>query len=134
MKILDLDNKERIWSLHGYTVNGGNDRAARSQYHLKARQLLREAFPTLTVLEEVGIPIRRGEMVYVDFYIPLRRLAFEVQGEQHFKYIPHFHHTLSNFRKAKTRDYDKKRWLEQNGITLVEFCYNETIEEWKNKL
>lgn len=134
MKVRDLDNNITVWSLHGYTVNGNNDRNIRSSFHLEARQLLKELYPTLTILEEVPIHLRRNQIAYLDFYLPLRKMAVEVQGEQHFKFIPHFHGTLAAFAKSRRRDTEKKEWAEINGITLIEFPWTESLQQWKDKL
>ena len=134
MKVRDLDNNVLIWKLVGHIVDGGNDRSARSGLHLEARHILKERFPTMTVLEEVPITLRRSQTVFLDFFVPLRKIAVEVQGEQHFKYVPFFHHSVANFIKAKKLDAEKKEWCEINGITLLEFPYIESFEQWKQKL
>ena len=134
MYIKDLDGNQSIWSLKGYFVHGNLDRAVRSEYHLAARKLLVELYPTLVILEEVLIPIRRSQNAYLDFYLPLRKMAIEVQGESHFKYIPYFHHTLNAYMKARRRDEEKKEFCDINGISLIYFNWNETIDEWRNKL
>jgi len=107
---------------------------ARSTLHLKTREILLEKYPTLTICEECPITLRRGEIAYIDFYLPLLKIAIEVNGEQHFKYIPHFHGSAQVFLRAKKRDRDKAEWCERNGIKLVNLNYNEDIEEWKTKI
>ena len=99
-----------------------------------ARKLLIELFPTFTVCEEVPIYLHKNNIVYLDFYIPLKRLSIEVQGEQHFKYISFFHGSTSNFLKGKKLDREKMEWCQINGISLVYWNYNENIDQWKNKL
>jgi len=137
MKIKDLDGNQHIWSLKGYGIGAGICSLVpehKSSLHLAARKLLQELYPTLIILEEVPIRIHRNENLYLDFYLPLRKMAIEVNGEQHFKYIPHFHHTLNAYMKSRKRDEDKKTWCDINNITLIEFPYNESVDEWKNKL
>lgn len=134
MKIIDLNGESHIWSITGHTIRPNTDRAIRSQYHLDARKLLLELYPTLVICEEVPITLRRNQKAFLDFYLPLRKMAVEVQGEQHFKYVPHFHHTLASYAKARRRDEEKREWCEINNITLIEFPYNQSVEEWKDKL
>jgi hypothetical protein len=129
MKVIDLEGNKTTWNLHGH-----NTSVHKSSYHLLTRDLLVKLYPTLVILEEVPVVLRRSQTVFLDFYLPLRKMAIEVQGEQHFKYIPHFHHTLAAFAKARKRDEEKKEWCELNNITLIEFPYNESVEEWKAKL
>jgi len=45
----------------------------------------------------------------------------------------HYKDKLSFFR-AQARDRDKKEWCVLNEIKIIVFNYNETEEEWKNKL
>jgi hypothetical protein len=135
MKVKDLDGKETPWSLTGRVVTTANDRSIRSDLHLTARKLLLETFPMLTILEEVPIPIHGKRVTaYLDFYLPLRKIAVEVQGQQHFKYTPHFHGSMQGFLKAKHMDNDKEEWCIINNITLIHFLFSESIIQWKNKL
>lgn len=134
MKIKTLDNKTINWNLTGYQINSLNDRAARSELHLKARKLIHEIFSPAIILEEVSIPPKRGTTLYLDFYIPLYKLCIEVSGKQHFQYIPHFHGDKKEFIKSQQRDSMKKDWCNLNGITLIELNYDESIEEWRDKL
>ena len=133
MRVRDLDGNIDYWKLTGCIISGNNERP-RSSLHLECRELLKERFITAKILEEVPIKLHRNQVVYFDFYIPLRRLAVEVQGEQHFKYVPFFHRSIANFIKAKKLDTDKKEWCEINGITLVYFLWSESLEQWKLKI
>jgi hypothetical protein len=132
MIVRDLDGEESFLKLIGHTTNPGDSRP-RSEYHLNARTLLHEVFPTCLILEEIGFNIRKGDTLYLDFYIPLLKLAVEVHGEQHYKYVPFYHHTLQGFFKHQKRDRDKREWCELNKIRLVEFKFNEP-GEWKKQL
>lgn len=134
MKTKNLDGEISFWKLTGHIVNDSNDRAARSKLHLETRRMLKINFPTLIILEEVPIHLHKNEISYLDFYLPLKKLAIEVNGEQHFKFIPFFHGTTMSFIKSKKKDNDKKEWCNINGIKLIEFNFNESIDEWKNKL
>ena len=86
------------------------------------------------MLQEVAIPLRRTEALYLDFYIPLLKKAIEVHGEQHYKFVAHFHNNAMGFIKHKKRDNDKKEWCEINGIEYIELPYNESIEQWKQRI
>lgn len=134
MKVRDLSGKESSWLLTGRTVSCTNDRTARSELHISTRKLLTELYPTMTILEEVPIKLTHSDLAYLDFYIPLLKIAIEVQGEQHFKFTPFFHGTMNGFLKAKRIDNNKKEWCEINRITLLEFSFDESIDEWKDKL
>lgn len=133
MRVIDLDGNNSNWKAKGYIAKN-NDTRVRSQYHLAARKILKELFPTCQVLEEVSINPRKGDTLYLDFYIPLHNLSVEVHGEQHYKFIPHYHATVLGFAKAQKRDREKREWCELNGISLVELPYNEAEDEWRERI
>jgi predicted adenine nucleotide alpha hydrolase (AANH) superfamily ATPase len=80
-------------------------------------------------LEEVTVHIRKNQIAYLDFFVPLVKLCIEVHGEQHYKFTPFYHTNILAFAKAKKRDQEKKEWCEINNIKYVELPYNKT-EEW----
>ena len=132
MNTIDLDNKIVSWHLTGHISKGRL--INKSSLHLAARKLLVEYYPTLQILEEVPIQIRRSETLYLDFYLPLIKLCVEVHGEQHFKFVPFYHNSAINFLKAKRRDDDKQNWCYKNNIKYIMFAYNESYDTWKTKL
>jgi hypothetical protein len=127
MRIKDLDNQLHNWNLTGNFAKA-ND-INKSQYHLAARKLLVDTYPTLQLLEEVPIPLRRNETLYLDFYLPLKKLCVEVHGEQHYEFCPFFHTNKLQFLLGQKRDNEKKEWCEINGIKYIVFPYNQ-IENW----
>lgn len=38
------------------------------------------------------------------------------------------------FMKHKKRDLDKQEWCSVNSIQYIELPFNETIEEWKDRI
>ena len=131
MKTIDLDGHTVNWSIKGDIVK--IDRRPRSQLHLKARHLLLEVYPTVQMLEEVSIPVSKGKTLFLDFYIPLHKLAIEVHGEQHYKYVSHYHGSRIGFAKSLSNDLDKDEWCQTNGIQLIVLPYNEDENEWRGK-
>lgn len=132
MRVVDLDGHYNDWSLKGYIAKGRLQN--KSSLHIQARDLLLELFPTLQILEEVPINPRKSETLYLDFYLPLIKTCIETHGEQHFKFVPFYHNNMMNFIKSKKRDDDKKEWCHINNIRYVDLSYNESVEEWKEKL
>lgn len=128
MDIIDLDSNTKKWSLKGYISKA--TATNKSSHHITARKLLHNLFPTFQILEEVSIPIRSKETLYLDFYLPLLKKCIEVHGEQHYKFIPFYHSTKLNFLKAKKRDNEKREWCEINGIDYIELPFNENEEQW----
>lgn len=133
MEVRDLDGQISKWSMQGHLV-GLADNRPRSNIHLAARKVLREWFVTADILEEVDFSPVKGKTLYFDFYIPLVKLAVEVQGEQHFKHVPFFHKNKMDFYLALKNDREKREWCGLNNITLVEFAFNEDETIWQKKL
>lgn len=132
MQVKDLDGNSYNWQLIGNIAHGSIQN--KSSLHLQARNLIQKCFPTLQVLEEVSVHVRKSEILYLDFYLPLIRMCIEVHGEQHYKFSSFFHNTALGFVKHKKRDLDKKEWCINNNIKYIELPYNETLEEWSKRL
>lgn len=121
MKVVDENGKEYSWNLYG-NLPRPSDNRPRSKLHLNIRDVLKELYPTDAVLEEVPIP---GKVLFLDFYLPLRKMAVEVNGEQHYSYNKfHFKNKL-DFLEAQRRDIYKKNWCECNGIKLVTIKFDD---------
>ena len=71
MLIKDLDGQTHKWLLTGHMSKGKI--INRSSLHLQARKLIASTYPTLQILEEVPITIRKNEILYLDFYLPLKK-------------------------------------------------------------
>lgn len=132
MQVVDLDNNSHNWHLTGNFARGKI--ANKSSFHLKARQILSELFPTLQLLEEVPIPLRKGETLYLDFYLPLKKMCVEVHGEQHYKFIPFYHSNMMGFLKGQKRDREKIEWCQLNSITHIILPYFEESDQWINRI
>jgi hypothetical protein len=130
MKVRDTKGKWHTWNLAECKVSR-MDTTPRSGLHLKSRELLKSLFPIEQMLEEVPVP---GEKLFIDFYLPMRKLAIEVHGEQHYKYVPHFHGHQTAFIASKQRDSRKEEWCRVNGITLIVLPFSEDINEWRNRI
>lgn len=127
----DLGGVKHNWSFVGKLQN---TRANISGLHKKANQLLIKIYPTIPILQEVGIPIARNSTLYIDFYIPLLKKAVEVHGEQHYKFVAHYHNNAMGFIKHQKRDANKQEWCEINNIQYIELPYNESIEQWETRV
>jgi hypothetical protein len=134
MRVIGFDGKEYPWN-----ITKGNARQTCSAGHAEARRLLQEMFKFDQILEELTLPGSRTSdhnVLRCDFYIPKRHLMVEIQGEQHDKYIPHFHGTKMDFLKAKKRDRNKKEWCDMNSIVLVTLPYSRNIDlnDWEKRI
>ena len=126
IKVRELNNNLVNWNLNGCSATN----AVKSSYHLSARQMIKEIYPTMQILEEVPIHLRRNEIAYLDFYIPLLKKCVEVHGEQHYKFIAHFHINPMGFVKAQKKDREKVDWCNLNNISFVELPFDQQ-EKWK---
>lgn len=132
MKVRGLDGREYNWRLAGHGVRSDDDRP-RSQYHLRARALLRRIYPADRLLEEVFLPgLSTAE--YADFVLPLRRLVIEVQGQQHTDPDHYFHGDRMAYLRASKRDQDKRLWCELNDLSLVELPFSEKDDDWSERI
>lgn len=130
MKVYDLDGNLISWKMGG---TSSKDNRAKSSLHLQARELLTTIYPTITFIEEVTLPLRRGQNGFLDFYCPLLKTAVEVHGSQHYEFSTLFHSNAQSFLKQKQRDSEKALWCETNCINLIVLPYNR-IDEWENLL
>jgi hypothetical protein len=132
MQVKDLDGIAHPWHLTGHIAKGKINN--KSSFHLQARQLLSSIFPTLQILEEVSIPLRRSETLYLDFYMPLKKMCIEVHGEQHYNFVPFYHNNILNYLRSQKRDREKEEWCLMNGLRYVVLPHYENIDQWTKRL
>lgn len=131
MKIKTIDGKFVVWNPHLQKNNKQEEN--KSAGHKAAVSLLKELYPTCKILEEIFIPIQAGEWSYIDIYLPLLKLAVEVNGVQHSKFNPFFHNDKRDFLYGQLKDKRKKEWCEINNIKLITLDTKD-IKEWKKML
>ena len=81
---------------------------------------LKGLYPFDKITKEYYINYKNTRLLY-DFFIPSLRVCIECQGEQHFKYVKHFHSAIEDFYAQKRRDNLKVAYCEENDLTLVYF-------------
>lgn len=128
MLVTTLDNEQIRWSPKGHR------RAGVSTGHVNSLALIQELWPTVLILEEVSVPVRKRKTLYLDIYVPMMKTAIEFHGPQHYKYTPHFHRNIKEFMEGRKNDNEKKEWCELNGIRLIEFNDEDTAETMRTKL
>lgn len=133
MIVIGLDGREYTFVPSSNESKG----TRRSKLHMRAFQVMRETYPHAQVLEEVSLPgsrLRGGKTLRADLFLPFQQIVVEVHGEQHYTFNAFHYKDKRDFLKAKARDAAKKNWCELNNFVLVEFPYNETDEQWKERL
>ena len=128
MRVHGLDGKNTSWDLRESKFPMRSQGACKSKIQFACGQILKQQFPLDLILEEVTVP---GEQMYLDFFLPNRRIAVEVQGQQHFDYSPFFHQSQKNFKASVARDQRKQRWCDINDIRLI--CVT-SVNELKTEL
>ena len=133
MNVIGLVGKEYRWnpSTSQAKVNKS------SSLHEKAKGVLSLVFPHDIILQEVSLAgsktQSRRSTLRADLYIPNRNLMVEVHGEQHHKFNKFFFKDKISFYRAIARDKEKKEWCYLNDIAYIEFNYDESEDEWRNK-
>jgi hypothetical protein len=137
LKVIGINGKEYMWNLSKYDVKANNTRK-RSKYHLRARSLLKEIYHSYRILEEVKLPgstaTHRKGVLYLDFYIPQIKKAFEVHGQQHYDFSPFFHKSKADFVLSQAKDEDKIEWCRLNDIDIVILKYSDNDQQWRYQI
>lgn len=71
----------------------------------------------------------KGQRLFFDFYIKELLCFVECQGQQHTKFIKHFHGNKENFLSQKMRDNLKIEYVQANDVYLIRFNYDEDINK-----
>ena len=101
--------------------------SSRSKIQFAVKQFLKKYWTSHIVFEEFPVA---GTKLSLDFYNANKKIAVEVQGRQHTKYVPFFHGgNKINYLNQLKRDQDKFRLCEMNNIKLVEVYEGEEASE-----
>lgn len=65
-----------------------------------------------------------GRNLELDLYNQELKLCVEINGKQHYEYIPYFHNNKEAFYNQRYRDEMKKTKCRENGINYLEIPYN----------
>jgi|TARA_R110000751_G_scaffold266876_1_gene365847 hypothetical protein len=98
------------------------DGECRSKIQLKVKQFLKEFWENHVVYEEFPV---FGTRLKVDLVNITKRIAVEVQGQQHTAYNKFFHGSRTGYWKSIKRDVQKDNWLVSNDFLLIEVNYDE---------
>lgn len=116
MKFKTLTGSEkRISKARTYLIDW--DKESLSKIQFKTKQFLKKYWESHVIFEEFPVA---GTRLKFDFYNANKKIAVEVHGAQHTKYVPFFHGRKSNFVRQIRRDQQKIDFCELNGIILVE--------------
>lgn len=103
------------------------DAGSRSKFQKSVKDFLREYWSRHVVFEEFPIA---GTRMTLDFYNANDKIAIEVQGGQHTKYVPFFHGNYkNNYLMQLKRDHQKHDFCELNDIKLVEIYEKDKLSK-----
>ncbi len=128
MIVTGLDGREIEWK-----PKGGDRSRNSSKLHQKAIKIVEKLLPHDIILEEVkleGTRTERHGLLYLDIYLPLRRVGIEVQGQQHFEFNNFHYKRKMDFFRATARDRSKRTWCEINNILLIDLKYDGDEDGW----
>lgn len=117
MKTIGIDGKIYQMDIRPSVYGMRTEQGCKSKFQYECGQIIKSQYPFDIILEEVNIP---GINLKIDFFIPTRKIMFEIQGEQHGEFNKFFHKTKQAFRNSQDRDSLKKQWAEINNIKYIE--------------
>mgnify|MGYP002629773928 FL=1 len=123
MKFVDPLGKQRnLKGAKKYLINW--EGKSRSKFQNNVKNFLKSYWVHDIVFEEFRIV---GTRLSLDFYNANKKIAVEVQGDQHVKYVKHFHKNRLKYLEQLKRDQKKLDFCNFNGIKLVEIYSKDKI-------
>ena len=116
MKFIDSYGRERnLKNAKKYLIHW--DKPSRSKFQTRVKDFLRSYWQHDVVFEEFRVV---GTRLTLDFYNANKKIAVEVQGAQHTKYVKLFHKNKFKYSNQLKRDEKKFQFCEANKIKLAE--------------
>jgi len=123
MKFLDPLGKERnLKGAKKYLINW--EEKSRSKFQKNVKDFLKDYWLHDIVFEEFRIV---GTRLSLDFYNANKKITVEVQGDQHVRYVKHFHKNRLKYLEQLKRDQKKLDFCEINDIKLVEIYSTDVV-------
>ena len=124
MRLYNIYGKLQKKNVSPYLIKW--DGKSRSKIQKAVKSFLKPFWKAQMVYEEFPV---YGTKLKVDILNATKKLAIEVNGEQHNSFNKFFHsNSRANYLKSIKRDCEKAQWLEDNDYTLVEIEQNEIQE------
>jgi len=124
MKFITLTGQfRRVSNIKKHLIDW--DKPSRSKFQFFVKQHIKQYWFNHIVFEEFPIV---GTKLSLDFYNANKKIAIEVQGQQHIKYTPFFHGNYKNNYLAQLdRDKKKLKFCEINDLRLIEIYPNDKL-------
>jgi hypothetical protein len=115
----------KVIGIHKYNIDWQG--SSKSKFQKSVKDFLFEYWNRQVVFEE--FPVAGTRMTF-DFYNANSKIAIEVQGGQHTKYVPFFHGKYkNNYLMQLKRDHQKHDFCDLNGIKLVEIYEKDKLSK-----
>lgn len=126
MKFKTLTGSTRkIIGVQKYTIDW--DGSSKSKFQKSVKDFLYKYWARHVVFEEFPVA---GTRMTLDFYNANNKIAIEVQGGQHTKYVPFFHGSYkNNYLMQLKRDHQKHDFCQLNDIKLVEIYEKDKLSK-----
>ena len=116
--------QRRVQNIRKYLIDW--DQESKSAFKFRAKKFLKKYWSKHVVFEELPVA---GTKLSLDFYNANEKIAVEVQGAQHTKFVEFFHKTKADYINQLRRDRQKKEFCEINHIALVEIFPDDKINK-----
>ena len=125
MELLTIyGKKKRCKNLKKYLIDW--EASSRSKFQTTVKKFIKRYWDQDVVFEEFPVV---GSRLSLDFYNANKKVAIEVQGQQHTKYVKFFHHNRFKYLDQLKRDQNKEKFCDLNDITLVTIFQNDIIDK-----
>ena len=125
MKFIDQYGKQRnLKNAKKYLINW--EKPSRSKFQTNVKKFLRLYWENDIVFEEFRVV---GSRLTLDFYNANKKIAVELQGAQHTKFVKHFHKTRANFLRQIRRDDKKMDFCKINNIDFLQIYPDDKLSQ-----
>jgi hypothetical protein len=116
MRLLNVNGKLINKNVRKYLINW--EGKSRSKLQFKFKKFFNTYWKNHIVYEEFPV---YGSMLKVDILNATKRIAVEIQGNQHESFNKFFHDdSRLNYLNSIKRDVKKEKWLEMNKFKFLE--------------
>ena len=122
MKFIDTRGRSHSIDVRPSKFQRKEEGEGRGKFQTQVGAIIAEMYPSDYILEEFPCV---GEGLHLDFFIPRKKIAVEVQGRQHTQFVEFFHGSADGFKAQRARDQRKQEWCELNKIRLVKIDVGE---------
>ncbi len=122
MKLLDIHGRPRSRTVTKFKVDW--NKKSRSKLQFNVKQFFKPYWGGHIVYEEFPV---YGTRLKVDILNATKKIAIEVQGQQHESFNKFFHdNSRAKYLDSIKRDAQKAAWLESNGFVIM-YIYEKDV-------